>query len=117
MQCVVKLLRISWNNITGIFQCLCTCNVAQNYSVELKGKKLTHVWKSGFPWINVGNVHAVDFSVSFISLRFSNPLSKPEKAVYPDTVAVALDTVNQRVRYLRYYWKAGEFRNYSHYTG
>ena len=41
--------------------------------------------------------------MSFIFLRFSNPLSKPEKAVYPDTVAVALDTVNQRVRYLGYY--------------
>ncbi|KAL9954783.1 hypothetical protein ACROYT_G042360 [Oculina patagonica] len=27
----------------------------------------------------------------------SNPLSKPEKAVYPDTVAVVLDTVNHRL--------------------
>lgn len=27
----------------------------------------------------------------------SNPLSKPEKAVYPDAIAVALDTVNHRV--------------------
>ena len=28
---------------------------------------------------------------------FSNPLSKPEKAVYPDAIAVAFDTVNHRV--------------------
>lgn len=33
-------------------------------------------------------------------LHFSNPLSKAENAAYPDTVAVALDMVNQRVSQL-----------------
>lgn len=32
-----------------------------------------------------------------LPFAFSNPLSKPEKAVYPDAIAVALDTVNHRV--------------------
>ena len=33
-------------------------------------------------------------------MHFSNPLSKAENAAYPDTVAVALDMVNQRVSQL-----------------
>lgn len=32
-----------------------------------------------------------------VTFYVSNPLSKPEKAVYPDAIAVALDTVNHRV--------------------
>lgn len=36
-------------------------------------------------------------NVMLLLFVFSNPLSKPEKAVYPDAIAVALDTVNHRV--------------------
>ena len=40
-----------------------------------------------------------DLLCAVIILCHSNPLSNPEKAAYPDTVAVALDTVNHRVSY------------------
>ena len=38
-----------------------------------------------------------NFSVLLLPFACSNLLSKPEKAVYPDAIAVALDTVNHRV--------------------